>query len=69
MKKSRFTEEQFAYALKQPELGTGVGEICHKMGFAEATFYVWRKKYRGLGPSALTRLRVLEEEMSRPGVL
>ena len=45
MKKSRFTEEQIAYALKQAELGMAVGEICRKMGIAEATFYVWRKKY------------------------
>lgn len=62
MKKSRFTEEQIAYALKQSELGTAVGEICRKMGIAEATFYVWRKKYGGLGPSELKRLRLLEEE-------
>lgn len=62
MKKSRFTEEQIAYALKQAELGTTVGEICRKMGVAEATFYVWRKKHGGLGPSELKRQRLLEEE-------
>ncbi len=62
MKKSRFTEEQVAYALKQVELGMAVGEVCRKMGIAEATFYVWRKEYDGLGPSELKRLRVLEEE-------
>ncbi|WP_127168094.1 IS3 family transposase [Xanthomonas euvesicatoria] len=62
MKKSRFTEEQIAYALKQAELGMAVGEICRKLGIAEATFYVWRKKYGGLGPSELKRLRLLEEE-------
>lgn len=62
MKKSRFTEEQMAYALKQAELGTAVGEICRKMGISEASFYVWRKKYGGLGPSELKRLRLLEDE-------
>lgn len=62
MKKSRFTEEQMAYALKQAELGTSVGEICRKMGISEATFYVWRKRYGGLGPSELKRLRLLEDE-------
>ncbi|CRR15180.1 Hin recombinase [Stenotrophomonas maltophilia] len=62
MKKSRFTEEQIAYALKQAELGTAAGEICRKMGIAEATFYVWRKKYGGLGPWELKRLRLLEDE-------
>ncbi len=60
MKKSRFPEEQIAF--KQAELGTTVGEICRKMGVAEATFYVWRRKYGGLGPSELNRLRLLEEE-------
>ena len=62
MNKSRFTREQITYALKQTELGIAVGEICRKMGIAEATFYVWRKKYGGLGPSELKRLRLLEEE-------
>ncbi len=62
MKKSRFTEEQIAYALKLAELGTAAGEICRKMGIAEATFNVWRNKYGGLGHSELKRLRLLEEE-------
>lgn len=56
-----FTEEQIAYAFKRAELGTAVGEICRKMGIAYATFYVWGKKYGGLGPSELRRLRLLEE--------
>ena len=62
MKKSRFTEDQIAYALKQAELGTPVEEVCGKMGISDATFYVWRKKYQNLGPSELRRLRQLEEE-------
>lgn len=62
VKKSRFTEEQIAFALKQAELGTAVPEICRKMGISDATFYNWKKKYGGLGPSELRRLRQLEEE-------
>ncbi|OXI32214.1 hypothetical protein CFB89_13850 [Burkholderia sp. AU16741] len=57
MKKSRFTEEQIAYALKQAELGTPVAEVCRKMGISDATFYNWRTKYGGLSPSELRRLR------------
>jgi transposase-like protein len=49
MKTSKFTPEQSAFALKQVELGTQVGEVCRKMGISEATFYSWRKKYGGLG--------------------
>ncbi|ASK96615.1 transposase [Xanthomonas campestris pv. merremiae] len=62
MKKSRFTEEQIAYAPRQAELGMAVGEICRKLGIAEAMFAVWRKKYGGPGPSELKRLRLLEDE-------
>lgn len=62
VKKSKFTEEQIAFALKQAELGTRVEEVCRKMGISDATFYNWRKKYSGVGPSELRRLRQLEEE-------
>jgi putative transposase len=62
MKKSKFTDEQIAFALKQAELGTRVEEVCRKLGVSEATFYVWRKRYGGVGPSELRRLRQLEEE-------
>ena len=62
MKKSRFTEDQIAFALKQAELGISVEEVCRKMGISDATFYVWRKKYAGVGPPELRRLRQLEEE-------
>jgi putative transposase len=62
MRKSRFTEEQIAFALRQAETGTKVSEVCRKMGVAEATFYNWKRKYGGLGLSELRRLKQLEEE-------
>jgi putative transposase len=62
MKKSKFTEEQIAFALKQAESGTSIEEVCRKMGISQATFYAWRKKFGGLGVSELRRLRQLEEE-------
>jgi putative transposase len=65
MKKSRFTEEQIAFAIKQAELGTKVEEICRKMCISDATFYKWRQKYAGLGPSELKKLKQLEEENSK----
>jgi putative transposase len=65
VKKSRFTEEQIAFALKQAELGTPIEEVCRKMGISDATFYNWRKKYGGLGPSELRRLKQLEEENNK----
>ena len=62
VRKSKFTEDQIAFALKQAELGISVEEVCRKMGISDATFYVWRKKYSGVGPSELRRLRQLKEE-------
>jgi putative transposase len=62
MKKTRFTEEQIAFALRQAETGTSVAEVCRKIGISEATFYNWKKKYGGLGVSELRRLKQLEEE-------
>ena len=65
MKISRFTDEQIAFALKQAETGTRIDEICRKMGISDATFYKWRQKYDGLGPSELRKLKQLEEENSK----
>ena len=65
MKTSKFTEEQIAFALKQAELGTKVEEICRRLGISEATFYNWKKKFGGLRPSELRRLRQLEEENAK----
>ena len=62
MRSSKFTEEQIAFALKQAETGTSVGEVIRKMGITEQTFYRWKKKYGGMMPSDLRRLRQLEEE-------
>lgn len=65
MKKSKFTENQIVFALRQSETGVKVEEICRKMGISEATYYNWKKKYGGLGISELRRLRQLEEENSQ----
>ena len=65
VKKSKYTEQQIAFALKQAELGTPVEEVCRKLGISDATFYNWKKRYGGLGPSELRRLRQLEEENSK----
>lgn len=59
---AQYSEAQIAFVLKQAEDGTTVGEVCRKTGISEATFYAWRKKYAGLMPSEMRRLRQLEEE-------
>lgn len=65
MKKSRYSEEQIAYVLRQSEAGTPVSDVCRGMGISEATFYVWKKKYASLGVSELRKLRSLEDENNR----
>lgn len=62
MKKTKFTEEQVAFALRQAETGTPVAEVIRKMGISEQTFYRWKKQYAGMGVGELRRLKQLEEE-------
>ena len=62
VKQSRVVQGQIAFALKQHGVGTSVEEACRKMGISDATFYNWKKKFGGLGPSELRRLRQLADE-------
>src|SRR5438046_2845424 len=48
MRKSRFSEEQIAYALRQVEQGTPATELCRKLGISEQTFYTWKKRLRSV---------------------
>jgi DNA invertase Pin-like site-specific DNA recombinase len=49
LRKSKFTDEQIAMALRQAKGGTPAAEICRKMEVTEATFYRWKKMFGGLG--------------------
>jgi putative transposase len=60
--KKRYTEEQIAYALRQHEAGAPVAEICRKMGVSEQSFYLWKRKYAGMGVAELRKLKALDEE-------
>jgi len=65
MKRSRYTEEQIAFALKQAEMGVPVTEVCRKLGIVEQTFYRWKNKYGGMLPSDVKRMKQLEEENTK----
>ena len=65
MKASKFTDAQKAFIIRQGEEGTPVAEICRKAGISQATNFNWKKKYAGLMPSEMKRLRELEEENGR----
>ena len=65
MKRSKFTEAQIAFVLKQAEDGAPVAEVCRKAGISDATFYNWKAKYGGMTVSEARRLKELEAENSR----
>jgi putative transposase len=65
MRKSRYSDEQIAAALRQAELGTPVAEITRKLAISEATFYVWKKRFGSLGTPEIRELRQLREENAR----
>jgi putative transposase len=65
MKRSKFIEEQIAYALRHAKSGIPVSDVCRQLGVSEATSYVWEKKFAHLGVSELRRMRSLEEGNTR----
>ena len=65
MKKGNYTEEQIAFALQQAEHGMPVAEVCRKLGVTEQSFYRWKKKYGGMLPSDMKKLKQLEEENAK----
>ena len=62
MKASKFSDAQKAFILKQGNDGVPVAEICRKAGISQATYFNWKKKYDGLLPTEMRRLKQLEEE-------
>ena len=62
MKVSKFTDAQKAFILKQGADGIPVAEICRRAGISQATYFNWKKRYDGLLPTELRRLKQLEDE-------
>lgn len=65
MKASKFTDAQKAFIIGQGDDGTPVEEICRKAGISQAAYFNWKKKYSGMMPSEMKRLRELEDESNR----
>lgn len=65
MKASKFTDAQEAFILRQGEDGMPVTEICRKAGISHATYFNWKKKYGGLLPDEMRRLKLLDDENAR----
>ena len=65
MKASQFSDAQKAFILKQGADGVPVAEICRKVGISQATYFNWKKKYDGLLPPEMRRLKQLEAENAK----
>ena len=65
MRASQFSDAQKAFILKQGADGVPVANICRKAGISQATYFNWKKKYDGLLPTEMRRLKQLEDENSR----
>lgn len=65
MKASKFTDAQKAFILKQRADGVPVAEICRRAGISQATYFNWKKKYDGLLPTKIKRLKFLEDENTK----
>ena len=65
MKALKFTDAQKAFIIRQGEDGAPVADICRKAGISQATYFNWKKKYAGMMPSEMKRLRELEDENGR----
>jgi putative transposase len=63
--KKGHTEEQIIAALKQHESGEKTADICRKLSISQATFYLWKKQFAGLGVQELRELRQLRDENGR----
>ena len=65
MPKSGHTEEQIVGVLRQVEAGARVDDVCRKIGISQATYYLWKRKYTGVGVNELRELRQLRDEVGR----
>jgi putative transposase len=65
MKTSQFSDAQKAFILRQGADGVPVADICRKAGISQATYFNWKKKYEGLQPPEMRRLKQLEDENAK----
>jgi putative transposase len=66
MKQGQFNDEQIVMLLQEANKGDQpISALCKDKGISEATFYTWRKKFGGLAPRDVARLKELEKENAR----
>ena len=65
MAKRGHGEEEILRVLREAESGDTVVQVCRKHGISQQTFYLWKKKYAGLGLQELRELRQLRDENAK----
>jgi len=65
MGKREHTEEEILRVLREAEAGVTLVDVCRKHGISQQSFYLWKKKYAGLGLNELRELRQLREENNK----
>jgi putative transposase len=46
--KKRFSEEQIIGFLREAEAGLSVKDLWRRLGFSEASYYLWKSKFGGM---------------------
>jgi len=62
--KKRFSDKQIISILREAEARVSTRELCRKHAISDATFYTWRRKFRGMEVPEMKRLRWLWSESS-----
>lgn len=62
MKASKFSDAQKAFILKHGTDGGPVADICRRAGISQASYFALKKKYVGMLPPDMRRLKQFEDE-------
>jgi putative transposase len=62
MKASQFSDAQKAFILRQGNDAVPVADIYRKAGISQATYLNRKKKYEGMQPPEMRRLKQFEDE-------
>ncbi|MCJ2044990.1 transposase [Methylobacterium sp. J-078] len=65
MRRSRHTDQEIAFLLREAENGTAIAAICASARVSLGTFYRWRRRFGGLAPAGVERLAAVERENAR----
>ena len=67
--KKRYSDEQIIGFLREADAGVSVKDLCPRHGFSEASYYLWRGKYGGMGVSDAKRLNGKRQRFSTPAAI